>query len=216
MEESLREIEQWDCSQSQYPDNSNSNTCWADEAYQECAGGQWAYDAVMQVGGSNKGAYDLLQDLKDGYCDMCDASKASCKNSIYPENTNTCWGDQAYQRCPNARQQAYDLVMKAGGSTPLAYCTLEGLIMSDCAVFDVTEEEKDEEEEKDCKDMQCLFEKADTDKSGKLDQEEISKFVDHLVANEPAVTQDIGDYIIDLTEDIGGEDGVDFQEFAEI
>jgi len=33
---------------------------------------------------------------------------------------------------------------------------------------------------------------------------------------KPEVTQDIGDYIIDLSEDIGGEDGVNFPEFAEI
>ena len=43
--------EPWDCTNSPTPDNDK--TCWADEAYQRCAGGQWAYDAVMKAGGSS-------------------------------------------------------------------------------------------------------------------------------------------------------------------
>ena len=85
----------------------------------------------MKVGGNNKDAYDLLQDLKDVDCASCDVSKASCNKSLNPK---TCWGDEAYQRCPNARQPAYDFVMEAGGGTPLAYCTFQALIKSDCAM----------------------------------------------------------------------------------
>jgi len=40
----------WDCRNSPTP--NNRSTCWADEAYQKCGGGQWAYDAVMKAGGS--------------------------------------------------------------------------------------------------------------------------------------------------------------------
>ena len=44
--------EPWDCTNSPTPDNDK--TCWADEAYQRCAGGrQSAYDAVMKAGGSS-------------------------------------------------------------------------------------------------------------------------------------------------------------------
>jgi hypothetical protein len=46
---------------------------------------------------------------------------------MFPDNKKTCWGDQAYQKCPKNRQGTYDLVMKAGGSNEDAYCTLEKL-----------------------------------------------------------------------------------------
>jgi len=39
--------------------------------------------------------------------------------------------------------------------------------------------------------------------------------VEELVAHEQ-ITQDIADYIIELSLEIGGEDGVDYPEFLEI
>jgi len=41
----------------------NRKTCWGDEAFQACGGGQWAYDAVMQAGGSTKEAHAMLKAL---------------------------------------------------------------------------------------------------------------------------------------------------------
>ena len=119
----------WDCVNSPTP--NNKSTCWGDEAYQRCHGGQWAYDAVMKAGGSTKEAYDLLEALKLADCPSIQ-KKSDCKNSPTPDNKNTCWADDAYQKCGNNRQGAYDAVMKKGGSTPLAYFTYQTLLKNNC------------------------------------------------------------------------------------
>jgi hypothetical protein len=74
----------WDCNNSMYPENVT--TCWADEAFQKCSGGQWAYDAVMQVGGGNRDAFDLMNGMVKGDCANCDVTKSGCENSMYPTN----------------------------------------------------------------------------------------------------------------------------------
>jgi len=105
----------------------------------------------MQVGGSNKDAYELLQALQKNNCKppveeekkeegkdgqgKCDVSKAGCENSMWKDAIKPdCWAAEAYQRCPNARQQAYDAINRVGGNTPVAYCALLALIISDCAM----------------------------------------------------------------------------------
>ena len=123
----------WNCKHSPTP--NNKSTCWADEAYQRCGGGQWAYDAVMKAGGSTQEAYFMLQAMIEGDCASCDVSKANCRDSPTPNNKHTCWADEAFQRCRGS-QEAYDQVMGSGGSTKLAYCHLQALIKSDCSILD--------------------------------------------------------------------------------
>ena len=126
----------WDCSNSMYP--THSSHCWADMAYQTCKGpynANWAYDAVKQAGGAGQKAYELLQALEKNNCGKCDVSKAGCENSMWKDaNKPDCWAAEAYQKCPNARQQSYDAINKAGGNTPLAYCYLQALIDTSCAM----------------------------------------------------------------------------------
>ena len=43
-----------------------------------------------------------------------------CADSMYPNNSNTCWADDAYQKCDVDRQGAYDKIMKVGGSNMAA------------------------------------------------------------------------------------------------
>ena len=71
----------------------------------------------MNAGGSGKDAYELLQDLMKGGCAKCDTTKADCENSMFPDNQGDCWAADAYQKCGDNSQIAYDAVMKAGGST---------------------------------------------------------------------------------------------------
>ena len=60
-------------------------------------------------------------------------------------NKPDCWAAEAYQKCPNARQQAYDAVNQAagknklnsyqnqgGGNTQFAYCLLQAIVNTDC------------------------------------------------------------------------------------
>ena len=77
----------WDCSNSMNPENKY--TCWGDTAYQKCGGAQWAYDAVMQEGGNTKKAFDLMNTFVEADCKSCDASKAGCENSMFPDTVFT-------------------------------------------------------------------------------------------------------------------------------
>ena len=123
----------WDCSNSMYPNNSGD--CWGATAWNKCGYAQWAYDAVMNAGGVSQKGYELFQALEKNNCGKCDVSKAGCENSMWKDaNKPDCWAAEAYQKCPNARQQSYDAINKAGGNTPLAYCYLQALIDTSCAM----------------------------------------------------------------------------------
>lgn len=91
----------------------------------------------MRVGGNNKEALEALSQIYqmslDGKCSTCDTTKAGCENSSNG-NAATCWADEAYQTCGGS-QDAYDEVMRAGGSTPLAYCYAEALKATSCATL---------------------------------------------------------------------------------
>ena len=84
----------------------------------------------MSAGGNTEDAYTMLKVMEKNQCEKCDAGKADCNNSMYP-GQGDCWAAEAYQKCGNARQAAYDAVNQLGGNTPLAYCFLQVLDATD-------------------------------------------------------------------------------------
>lgn len=55
------------------------------------------------------------------------AGTSYCAGSMYP-NQGDCWSATAYQKCPDNRQGAYNLINKAGGSTAAAKAKYDKLM----------------------------------------------------------------------------------------
>ena len=108
-------------------------------AYDGCGGkangAQWAFDAVRDAGGKGKEAYEMTQALERMKCSKYYSNQWGCENSMWKDaNKPDCWAAEAYQKCPNARQQSYDAVNKVGGNTPFAYVYLRALEDTSCAM----------------------------------------------------------------------------------
>lgn len=66
------------------------------------------------------------QTLADSY--VPEGSQDECADSMFPSNSDTCWADEAYQRCAANRQGAYDVIMAAGGSNMAALDAFNNLV----------------------------------------------------------------------------------------
>jgi len=119
----------------------NLHTCWGDSAYQICPENrQGAYDLVQKAVSKDGGqaeSYAVYQKLlADGSAGGVTCTKKEaphdCVNAPHgQQNLRTCWGDSAFQICPENRQGAYDLVQKAvskDGDQAKAYAVYQKLL----------------------------------------------------------------------------------------
>lgn len=95
----------------------------------------------MSVGGSNLAALEAFNSLvntgshQDVMCNQTladsyvpEGSQDECADSMFPDNSDTCWADEAYQRCSANRQGAYDYIMSVGGSNMAALDAFNSLV----------------------------------------------------------------------------------------